>query len=43
LNATILVGPRIAYAMALDGLFFGGVDRCTRSTRRHTSPSSRRQ
>jgi APA family basic amino acid/polyamine antiporter len=26
LNATILVGPRIAYAMALDGLFFGGVD-----------------
>jgi APA family basic amino acid/polyamine antiporter len=27
LNATILVGPRIAYAMALDGLFFIGVDR----------------
>jgi APA family basic amino acid/polyamine antiporter len=27
LNATILVGPRIAYAMALDGLFFGGVER----------------
>ena len=27
LNATILVGPRIAYAMALDGYFFGGVDR----------------
>lgn len=27
LNATILVGPRIAYAMALDGRFFGGVDR----------------
>jgi APA family basic amino acid/polyamine antiporter len=27
LNATILVGPRIAYAMALDGAFFGGVDR----------------
>ncbi len=27
LNATILVGPRIAYAMALDGFFFGGVDR----------------
>jgi APA family basic amino acid/polyamine antiporter len=26
LNATILVGPRIAYAMALDGLFFSGVD-----------------
>ena len=23
LNATILVGPRIAYAMAIDGLFFG--------------------
>jgi APA family basic amino acid/polyamine antiporter len=27
LNATILVGPRIAYAMALDGLFFAGVHR----------------
>jgi APA family basic amino acid/polyamine antiporter len=27
LNATILVVPRIAYAMALDGLFFRGVDR----------------
>ncbi len=27
LNATVLVGPRIAYAMALDGLFFGGVER----------------
>jgi APA family basic amino acid/polyamine antiporter len=27
LNATILIGPRIAYAMALDGLFFRGVDR----------------
>ena len=27
LNATILVGPRIAYAMSLDGLFFPGVDR----------------
>jgi len=27
LNATILVGPRIAYAMALDGFFFRGVDR----------------
>jgi APA family basic amino acid/polyamine antiporter len=27
LNATILVGPRIAYAMALDGRFFEGVDR----------------
>ncbi len=26
LNATILVGPRIAYAMALDGYFFRGVD-----------------
>jgi APA family basic amino acid/polyamine antiporter len=26
LNATILVGPRIAYAMALDDLFFRGVD-----------------
>ncbi len=27
LNATALVGPRIAYAMALDGLFFRGTDR----------------
>jgi basic amino acid/polyamine antiporter, APA family len=27
LNATILVGPRIAYAMALDRLFFAGVGR----------------
>jgi APA family basic amino acid/polyamine antiporter len=27
LNATILVGPRIAYAMALDDLFFPGVQR----------------
>lgn len=27
LNATVLVGARIAYAMALDGLFFPGVDR----------------
>lgn len=27
LNATVLVGPRIAYAMALDGLFFRGGDR----------------
>lgn len=27
LNATILTTPRIAYAMALDGLFFRGVDR----------------
>jgi APA family basic amino acid/polyamine antiporter len=27
LNANVLVGPRIAYAMALDRLFFGGVDR----------------
>ncbi len=27
LNATILVGPRIAYAMALDGLFLPGVER----------------
>jgi len=27
LNATILVGPRIVYAMALDGLFLRGVDR----------------
>ena len=27
LNAMVLVGPRIAYAMALDGLFFRGVER----------------
>jgi APA family basic amino acid/polyamine antiporter len=27
LNATILVGPRIAYAMALDGYFFRGTER----------------
>ncbi|MBW2425454.1 MAG: amino acid permease [Deltaproteobacteria bacterium] len=27
LNATVLVGPRIVYAMALDGHFFRGVDR----------------
>ena len=27
LNATVLVGPRIAYAMALDGLFVGRADR----------------
>ncbi len=27
LNATVLVGPRIVYAMALDGLAFVGVDR----------------
>jgi APA family basic amino acid/polyamine antiporter len=27
LNATILVGPRIAYAMALDGLFLAGAER----------------
>jgi APA family basic amino acid/polyamine antiporter len=27
LNATVLVGPRIAYAMALDGLFFRRVER----------------
>ena len=26
LNATVLVGPRIAYAMSLDGLFFRGAD-----------------
>ena len=35
LNATILVGPRVAYAMALDGLFFRGVDR---SHRRYDTP-----
>ncbi len=27
LNATILVGPRIAYAMAIDGLFFAAAER----------------
>ncbi|MAI79365.1 MAG: hypothetical protein CL917_10525 [Deltaproteobacteria bacterium] len=27
LNATALVGPRIPYAMALDGLFLGGTDK----------------
>ncbi|MCP4036200.1 MAG: APC family permease [bacterium] len=27
LNATVLLGPRIAYSMALDGLFFGGTER----------------
>lgn len=27
LNATVLVGPRIAYAMGLDGLFIGRADR----------------
>ena len=31
LNATVLVGPRIAYAMALDRLFFPGVDRVSQS------------
>ncbi len=34
LNATILVGPRIAYAMAIDGLFFRGVDQVHEA--RHT-------
>jgi len=33
LNATVLVGPRIAYAMALDGLFFRGVDQVHASFR----------
>lgn len=33
LNATVLVGPRIAYAMSLDGLFFGGVDRVSQGYR----------
>jgi APA family basic amino acid/polyamine antiporter len=33
LNSTILVGPRIPYAMALDGLFFRGVDRTHASYR----------
>jgi APA family basic amino acid/polyamine antiporter len=31
LNAMVLVGPRIAYAMALDRLFFPGVDRAHES------------
>ena len=33
LNATILVGPRIAYAMALDGYFFRGVHRVHHANR----------
>ena len=33
LNATILVGPRIAYAMALDGYFFAGVHRVHEANR----------
>jgi APA family basic amino acid/polyamine antiporter len=33
LNATILVGPRIAYAMALDGHFFPGAQRVHESYR----------
>lgn len=33
LNATILVGPRIAYAMGLDGQFFRGADRVHRTHR----------
>lgn len=33
LNATILVGPRIAYAMAIDGYFFRGVHRVHESHR----------
>ncbi len=37
LNATVLVGPRIAYAMALDGLFFRGVDRVHSSYRTPTA------
>lgn len=35
LNATVLVGPRIAYAMSLDGLFFRGTERVHRA---HGSP-----
>jgi len=27
LNATVLLGPRVAYSMALDGLFFGGAEK----------------
>lgn len=33
LNATVLVGPRISYAMALDGFVGGGVDRVHESFR----------
>lgn len=33
LNAMVLVGPRIAYAMALDGLFFGGAERVNEAFR----------
>lgn len=33
LNATVLLGPRIAYSMALDGLFFGGADRVNQTYR----------
>ena len=33
LNATILVGPRIAYAMGLDGQFFAGSDRVHEANR----------
>ncbi len=33
LNATILVGPRIAYAMAIDGKFFRGVHRVHETNR----------
>jgi len=33
LNATVLVGPRIAYAMALDGLFVAGAERVTEAYR----------
>ena len=33
LDAMILVGPRIAYAMALDGLFFAGAERVHESYR----------
>jgi len=33
INATVLVGPRIAYAMAIDGLFPGGADRVTQAFR----------
>jgi APA family basic amino acid/polyamine antiporter len=32
LNATVLVGPRIAYAMANDGLFFGGAARVSQGS-----------